>query len=125
MNIVVKRIYEPSSPHDGIRVLVDRLWPRGLAKTRAELDQWAKELAPSAELRKSWHADPAQHTPAHFAAFTAAYLEELSHEPAVSAMSALLDHAGESSTLTLLTATTDAEQNHALVLRDALLERLS
>lgn len=125
MDIVVKRIYETPSPDDGLRILVDRLWPRGVAKATANLDEWAKDLAPSAELRKSWHADPAQHTPEHFAAFSAAYLEELSSEPAASAVDALFVRAGESARLTLLTATKDAEQNHALVLRSALLERLS
>lgn len=125
MDIVVKRIHEPPSPEDGIRILVDRLWPRGVAKATADLDEWAKDLAPSAELRKSWHADPAQHAPEHFAAFAATYLEELSNDPAASAIRALLGRAGGSSTLTLLTATKDTEQNHALVLRDALLQRLS
>ena len=125
MDIVVKRIYEAPSPDDGLRILVDRLWPRGVSKASAELDDWAKDLAPSAELRKSWHADPAQHAPEHFAAFAASYLEELDREPAASAVAALITHAGESPRVTLLTATKDPEQNHALVLRSALLERLS
>ena len=56
MRIDIKRIYDEPSPEDGYRVLVDRLWPRGLSKEAAALDRWAKEVAPSPELRKAWHA---------------------------------------------------------------------
>ncbi|MGH3578943.1 MAG: DUF488 domain-containing protein, partial [Mycobacterium sp.] len=58
-NVQVRRIYDPPAPDDGIRVLVDRIWPRGVSKGRAQLDEWCKEIAPSTELRKWYHHDPA------------------------------------------------------------------
>ena len=69
---VTKRIYEPADPQDGYRVLVDRLWPRGVSKERAKLDEWAKDLAPSTELRK-WFS----HDSDKFAEFTEKYMKEL------------------------------------------------
>lgn len=123
MDIVVKRIYETPEPADGLRILVDRLWPRGVAKVTAELDEWAKDLAPSTALRARWHADPSQHTPEHFAAFAADYRVELAEDSAVVALDDLIALAAESTRLTLLTATKDPEQNHARVLRALLLER--
>lgn len=73
---VTKRIYEPADASDGYRVLVDRLWPRGVSKEKAALDEWAKTVAPSNELRK-WYA----HEPAKFKEFTARYIVEITHNP--------------------------------------------
>lgn len=75
---VVKRVYETAQPDDGYRVLVDRLWPRGVSKERAALDEWDKELAPSTELRK-WFG----HAPERFAEFTRRYQAELDANPAL------------------------------------------
>lgn len=72
-----KRIYEPSADTDGFRILVDRLWPRGIKKQNAEIDLWAKEIAPSSELRK-WFS----HEPARFNAFKKQYMQELDNNSA-------------------------------------------
>lgn len=111
MIIRVARIYDTPSADDGYRVLVDRLWPRGVSKQRAALDEWAKDLAPSTALRLQFHHDPAR-----FAAFRQAYIKELDANPAVKVFLAA-DHP----TITLLTATKDTHINHAVVLRDYLL----
>lgn len=73
---VTKRVYEPADPGDGYRVLVDRLWPRGVSKERAALDEWAKAIAPSTELRQ-WFA----HDPAKFSEFTKRYTSEVEQNP--------------------------------------------
>lgn len=109
----VKRIYEPADPEDGIRVLVDRLWPRGVRKADAALDAWAKELAPSHELRR-WYG----HDPARFEAFARAYREELAAHDVLAAWR----ERARSETVTLLTATRDLERSHAAVLADVLQE---
>ena len=75
-SIAIKRVYDPPSPDDGFRVLVDRLWPRGMTKQAAALDLWAKDLAPSPDLRKEFN-----HQPERFAEFTHHYLSELSEQP--------------------------------------------
>ena len=106
----VRRVYDPPEPQDGTRVLVDRLWPRGLRKDAAQLDEWAKDVAPSHELR-SWYG----HDPAKFAGFCRRYTEELSRGPARAALDhlAALAAAGP---VTLLTATRDTEHSQAAVL---------
>lgn len=109
MDVVVKRVYETPSPDDGYRMLVDRLWPRGVSKQRAELDEWAKDLAPSTELRV-WF----DHDPARFDEFAHRYRAELDGNPAVEAARA-------HERLTLLYAARDPQVNHAVVLRDYLL----
>ena len=76
VHVQVKRIYEEPSPSDGARVLVDRLWPRGISKERANLTLWAKDVAPSTELRK-WY----DHDPAKFEEFTSKYKSELKESP--------------------------------------------
>lgn len=124
MDVRIKRVYEPAEASDGTRVLVDRLWPRGLAKADAHLDLWAKDVAPSAELRRSWHADPEGHDPEHFAAFVEEYRAELAEEPARGALAELARLARESGTLTLLYGAKDERVNHAVVLREALLDLL-
>lgn len=106
--IVVKQAYEPRGPHDGTRVLVDRLWPRGLPKRRASWDQWLKDLAPSTELRR-WYG----HDPERFTEFTRRYRGELRRAAARDALASLARGRG---TLTLLTATHDLEHSEAAVL---------
>ncbi|MFE4497988.1 DUF488 domain-containing protein [Streptomyces niveus] len=108
----VRRVYEPPGPDDGTRLLVDRLWPRGLSKTDAVFDDWLKDAAPSAELRK-WYG----HDPGRYAAFADRYRAELA-EPGSSAADTLgrLRTLAAEGTLTLLTATKDLEHSHPLVL---------
>ncbi|MFV0433895.1 MAG: DUF488 domain-containing protein [Leucobacter sp.] len=124
MRISTKRIYEPAAADDGYRVLVDRLWPRGVSKARAELDLWDRDVAPSAELRRQWHADAQGHDPEHFAAFAADYRRELATGPQSRALDSLAALAREHETLTLLYGAKDERVNHAVMLRDALVERL-
>lgn len=125
MEIVLKRVYLPAAPEDGLRVLVDRLWPRGVSKETAELYSWAKAVAPSPDLRKRWHTDPEKSNPVRFAAFAAEYREELANEPASAALDELADLARQSQRLTLVFGAKDPVQNHVVVLREALLERLA
>ena len=110
-SIATKRVYDPPSPDDGFRVLVDRLWPRGVTKQAAALDLWAKDVAPSPGLRKEFN-----HRPERFAEFTRHYLSELSKNPAVTAFRAELKRPK----VTLLYGAHDRANNHALVLADFL-----
>jgi uncharacterized protein YeaO (DUF488 family) len=115
MTVRLKRVYEVPSPHDGARVLVDRLWPRGLTKEAAALDVWLKEVAPSNELRKWYHAHPVQ-----WPKFRERYLAELTTEGAHAALSELYDLAKKKPGVTLLFGSKSLEQNHALVLKQLL-----
>jgi uncharacterized protein YeaO (DUF488 family) len=110
-------VYEPPTPEDGRRVLVDRLWPRGLTREKAALDDWAKDVAPSTELRR-WFG----HDPARWQAFAHRYREELVSRP--EALQALLDAAAQGP-MTLVYAARDEQHNEAVVLRDVLRERLT
>ncbi|HXE10047.1 MAG TPA: DUF488 domain-containing protein [Verrucomicrobiae bacterium] len=110
MAFQIKRIYEPASASDGYRVLVDRLWPRGVSKEKATLDGWLKEVAPSPPLRV-WFG----HEPERFAEFKARYETELADNPAVTELRRLTE---EHPTVTLLYAAHDPKVNHAVVLRD-------
>lgn len=112
MQLNIKRVYEAPSPDDGFRVLVDRLWPRGLSKEHADVDLWAKDVAPSAELRTAFH-----HEALPWDAFVSAYRTELSGNPAVNDLHRALEG---HEVVTLLYATKDTEHNHAVLLRDAL-----
>lgn len=111
-DIRIKRIYEPASDDDGTRVLVDRLWPRGIRKEDAKISLWMKEIAPSNELRKQF-----SHMPSRFADFTRHYHQELSANPDARARMKELMAKGR---VTLLYAAHDTEHNHALVLADYL-----
>jgi uncharacterized protein YeaO (DUF488 family) len=112
VDVRVKRIYEPPDAGDGYRVLVDRLWPRGVSRERARLDQWARELAPSDELRR-WFG----HDPARFNEFRSRYLTELrGHAEEV----AELRQRASSGPLTLLYAARDEQHNEAVVLAELL-----
>ena len=116
MNVVVKRVYEAPSESDGIRVLVDRLWPRGLTKADAALKFWLRELAPSNELRQWFHANPEA-----WSMFRKRYLKELVSEEASAAVEKLHRLAEGKRRVTLLYASRMEERNNATVLK-ALLE---
>ena len=115
--VKVGRVYDPPARGDGTRVLVDRLWPRGLKKVEAHLDEWCKEVAPSTELRK-WY----QHDPARFAEFARRYHAEL-EEPGRSEAVAHLQELAKEGPLTLLTATRQPEISEAGVLAEMLRRR--
>jgi uncharacterized protein YeaO (DUF488 family) len=108
----VKRIYEPAAADDGFRVLVDRLWPRGIAKAKARIDAWLKDVAPSAALRQEFHDQPAK-----WRHFVTAYGRELEQEPAKSAAARLREHARNES-VTLLYAARDESRNNAVALKE-------
>ena len=112
MTIALKRVYAEPSPQDGTRVLVDRLWPRGLKKSDVALDAWLKDLAPSNELRKWFHAHPQQ-----WSKFREKYLKELATEAANTALQQLYELRKKRRRLTLLFASRNEERNNALVLK--------
>jgi uncharacterized protein YeaO (DUF488 family) len=115
MAISVKRVYETASRNDGARVLVDRLWPRGLTKERAAVDEWLRDLAPSDELRRWYHARPE-----HWANFRKKYLKELSQPEAEDALLRLYKLAHKRKRLTLLFASKNETNNNAIVLKELL-----
>jgi uncharacterized protein YeaO (DUF488 family) len=108
--IRVKRAYEQAAPRDGYRVLVERLWPRGLRKVDAHLDEWLKDIAPSHELRR-WFG----HDPKRFSEFTDRYKQELRSEPARTALAELVRRAARR-TVTLVYSAHDERHNNAVVL---------
>jgi uncharacterized protein YeaO (DUF488 family) len=112
MDVVLKQAYEPAEASDGYRVLVDRLWPRGVSRDRARLDEWARDLAPSTELR-SWFG----HDPARFPEFRRRYHRELGSRRAHLAELRRIARAGR---LTLVYAAADREHNDAAVLAQVL-----
>ena len=111
MAFAMKRIYEPATRTDGERVLVDRLWPRGISKTRAQLTLWMKDIAPSPRLRL-WFG----HKPERFAEFGRRYQKELSGNPAVGELRKL----GRRKRVTLVYGARDPQINHARVLLSVL-----
>ena len=112
--IKIKRIYEDAESGDGYRILIDRLWPRGVSKLDAKLDEWSKELAPSTELRK-WF----DHIPERFEEFKKRYLEELkTQEKELSRIHAM----SKTKDITLLYAAKAEDINNAVVLRELLLK---
>lgn len=113
--IRLKRAYDDAAADDGLRVLVDRLWPRGLSKQKAHIDLWLKEIAPSTELRK-WFG----HDPAKWKDFQARYRKEIQSHPD---SLALLRKKGKEGTVTLLFASHDQERNNAVVLQGLLKRR--
>jgi uncharacterized protein YeaO (DUF488 family) len=116
LNVRIKRDYEQPAAGDGTRVLVDRLWPRGLTKERAHIDLWLNEVAPSTELRR-WYG----HDPMKFAEFRQRYLEQLREDPGRSAIERLRALALQGP-ITLLFAARDVEHSEAAVLRDLFLQ---
>jgi uncharacterized protein YeaO (DUF488 family) len=112
MDIRLKRAYEPASPDDGYRVLIDRLWPRGVSRERARLDGWEKDLPPSTELRQ-WFG----HDPSRFEEFRRRYIDELrGQRPRLTA----LRRRARDGTLTLVYSAHDTEHNDAVVLAEVL-----
>lgn len=111
-DIRLKRAYEPAAADDGFRILIDRLWPRGVSRQRAKLDEWNRDLAPSAELRR-WFG----HDPDRFEEFRRRYVEELREQrPAL----AELRRRARAGRLTLVYAARDSEHNDAVVLAEVL-----
>jgi uncharacterized protein YeaO (DUF488 family) len=110
----IKRVYETAAEDDGLRVLVDRLWPRGLAKDKARVDEWLKDVAPSDALRKRFHGNPAG-----WAEFVTAYGHELAREPATAAL-AYLQALVRKQPVTLLYAARDEIHNNAVALKEFL-----
>lgn len=110
--IAVKRVYDQPDASDGVRILIDRLWPRGLSKAELKLDAWPKELSPSSELRK-WYG----HDPKLYAEFGRRYRSELAaHKDDLAALRAMI----KGHPATLLTATRELDLSHATVLRELL-----
>ena len=114
--IKVKRVYERPEEDDGFRILVDRLWPRGLRKSEAKIDLWLKEVAPSSELRK-WFS----HREERWEEFRRRYREELKEKQEILEKIKALE--GEKGVITLLFSAKDAEHNNAVVLREVLNEK--
>ena len=115
--LTIKRIYEPPGEKDGLRILVDRLWPRGVSKQDAAVERWLKEIAPTSELR-AWFGHEAR----RFEEFADRYRAELEVNPA---LDWLLDTVRAAGPVTLLYAARDSDRNHAAVLRDFALASLS
>src|SRR5262245_59659533 len=111
----LKRVYEPPATSDGTRILIDRLWPRGIAKDKARIDSWLKEIAPSHALRKRFHGKPQD-----WKAFCTAYAAELEGD---AAQAAVKDLAGRKGPITLLYAARDEEHNNAIALKSWLERR--
>jgi uncharacterized protein YeaO (DUF488 family) len=114
MTFAIKRVYAPAAPSDGIRVLVDRLWPRGVSKSKARLDHWMKEIAPSPKLRL-WFG----HRPERFAEFKKRYAKEIDGNPKLTELRRL----GKGAVVTLLYGARDPEMNQAAVLQELLSKR--
>lgn len=112
MDVRIKRVYEPADPSDGERILIDRIWPRGVTREEAHLDEWARELAPSTELRR-WFA----HDPARFGEFRRRYTAELA---AQDGKLRELRRRARAGTLTLVYGARDTEHNDAVVLAEVL-----
>jgi uncharacterized protein YeaO (DUF488 family) len=110
--IHIKRIYVDPAKTDGVRILVDRLWPRGIKKENARLEEWAKDIAPSTELRE-WYS----HDPDRWAEFQKKYKGELKHNEA---LEAFIEKYQQEKLLTLLYGTKDEAHSHAIVLKDFL-----
>lgn len=110
--ISIKRIYETPSAKDGLRILIDRLWPRGVTKERAHIDYWYKEITPSNDLRK-WFG----HKPERFREFAKAYQEELTHQ---TELLTKIKGFSKKQPVTLLYAAKDPKINHAIILKEVL-----
>ena len=110
--IICKRIYEQKEKTDGFRILIDRLWPRGMKKENAGIDMWIKNIAPSTELRKWFNHDPER-----YARFKEKYCAELSENPKAVELCELVSEKLQSGNVTLLYAARDTKHNNALVLK--------
>ena len=116
----LRRAYDPPEPADGLRVLVDRLWPRGLAKAAARVDEWPREITPSTELRRWYHAAPDRR--AAWPEFRERYRAELAGSAEAAESLGRLRERARTEQVTLLTAVRDPEQGHAAVLAELLAE---
>ena len=112
MKIGIKRVYEEAHKNDGIRILVDRLWPRGIKKEKMKIDYWAKDVAPSNELRK-WY----NHKPSKWEEFKARYFKELDHNE--KALSELLEHC-DSDVVTFVFSSKEMQLNNEIALKENL-----
>lgn len=115
MTVTIKRVYEASKRNDGVRVLVDRLWPRGLTKEKAAIDEWFRDLAPSNELRQWYHSRPEE-----WQAFRKKYLKELAQPECEEGLRRLYELAHQKKRLTLLFASRNETLNNAVVLKELL-----
>jgi uncharacterized protein YeaO (DUF488 family) len=118
--LLIKRVYASASSEDGFRILVDRLWPRGLSKSDIQIDAWARDIAPSTAIRKAFHHDPSR-----MDVFRANYIDELEHNPAAIDFINLVAEKLRAGTVTLLYAAKNEVHNHVVILRDWLLDHLS
>ena len=118
-NINIKRIYDPYQENDGYRILVDRLWPRGISKDKAQLFRWSKIVAPSHELRKLFHQNSER-----FDEFRLKYLEELQTNELINEELHFICRLCENHNVTLLYSAKNIEQNHATILKEELIRRL-
>ena len=114
MPVEIKRVYEPPSREDGQRVLVDRLWPRGVSKEAASIDHWLKDLAPSDALRKWYHSS------SNWVVFKKRYFKELSKPEASAALETLYALAHDHPRVTLIYSSRDIERNNATALKELL-----
>ena len=110
--VKIKRVYDPLSSEDGIRILIDRLWPRGIKKEEAKIDEWMKEIAPTTDLRK-WFS----HDPAKWPEFRKRYITELKNK---SELFERLRSEAKKGTITLLFAAKDAEHPNAVILKEVI-----
>ncbi len=117
MTILTKRIYDAFSKENGYRVLVDRLWPRGIKKVDANIDEWAKEVTPSTDLRNWWH----EHSD-KYAEFTKKYKQELNKNDA---FQVFLDEMKDKKTITLISSIKDIEHSHVPILKKYIEHKLS
>jgi uncharacterized protein YeaO (DUF488 family) len=115
MPVALKRVYDPPARSDGTRILVDRLWPRGLTKEEAALDLWLRDIAPSNELRRWFHERPTM-----WPQFRDKYLRELHDEPPAAALKQLYETVAKAKLVTLLFASKNLEHNNATVLKELL-----
>lgn len=118
--VKIKRIYSPAEPEDGFRVLVDRLWPRGVSKSVAQIDLWEKVIAPSSELR-TWFG----HQPERFPLFQTSYISELNSNADAQSFAAECREKLTQENVTLLFAAKNETCNHAIVLRDWIVHTIS
>ncbi|HZT07678.1 MAG TPA: DUF488 family protein [Chloroflexota bacterium] len=118
MSVRLRRIYEPPEPDDGVRILVDRLWPRGLKKEDAHIDAWLRDVAPSSDLRR-WFG----HDAGRWSDFRARYRAELQEPERAADLQRLVDEARKGP-VTILCAAHDLEQSNGAVIRDLIAERL-
>jgi uncharacterized protein YeaO (DUF488 family) len=118
-DLQIKRVYEKPDINDGYRILIDRLWPRGMRKDEARLDDWAKSITPSTEIRKAFAHDPAK-----MGIFRGMYISELNQNPAADEFLTLVAEKLRQINVTLLYGAKNEKYNHAVILKDWIKEKL-